>query len=55
MNLKKKALVKWNSGRGTILCSVCRVMLYQWLSAAKWAQANTPEGLPEEYCDKHKR
>lgn len=48
-----RALVKFNGGRGTVLCSVCRVMLCQQLSAAQVAQVHSAAGMPPQYCDKH--
>lgn len=48
-----RAIVKFNGGKGTILCSKCKVMLFSYLTSALWEKINSPEGMTAQYCEKH--
>lgn len=53
--LEDKAIIKFNNGRGAILCSTCRTIIktFATLSREEIELMNKGE-LPRQYCDKHK-
>lgn len=50
-----KAIIKFNSGNGAVLCSTCSVIIRAGLQMTKddWSAARGEKNLPAQYCTKH--
>ena len=55
MTDKDKAIIKFNEGKGAILCSTCGVIIktFETLSKEELQLMNQGQ-LPAQYCNEHK-
>lgn len=55
MTDKEKAIIKFNGGKGAILCSTCGVIIKTFSSLSKEELELMDKSLlPPQYCDEHK-